>query len=307
MDSKRDHSTVVEVLSAYIRERTRARGAEANLAEANLAKADFTETFLVGTNLTKAKLNNAILTEARGSGSTPARVGTTAGRAVRNECTAEHPRVCGDDWQRLDGNCGSREHHCACGDDREGVGVAQVLPGAPPRVRGRLCADVSELIRALEHPRACGDDCVVQPVVAVDYGAPPRVRGRPAGRARGRGELRSTPARAGTTLADLALWTLLPLCRWVGRSVRSRRLHREVLTGPTVVVRVLVFDEALSCIRPGFCRWSPLPCGVVMTGLCGEALRLALGEGSDANAEVVGLCRRSLPESRVQERQSVVG
>ena len=103
-------------------------------------------------------------------------------------------KSCGHD----DGEIGGKDHPRACGEEPHGPGRPALLPGSPPRVRGRG----SEILRNItdggitparagksnehprshktsgDHPRACGEEFEEEGDTTGTKGSPPRVRGR---------------------------------------------------------------------------------------------------------------------------------
>ena len=145
----------------------------------------------------------------RGTRLTPANAGTTICRGRWWPAARAHPRECGDDDQRT---------------DRE-----KLVEGSPPRMRGRLgswCAGVAgwgltpanagttsdgpgRPVDPGAHPRECGDDAGRYGLANMDGGSPPRMRGRRCSAALTGCARRLTPANAGTTLVDYAVWSSL--------------------------------------------------------------------------------------------------
>ena len=153
-------------------------------------------------------------------GITPACAGTTS-LTSRRPCPArDHPRVCGDHYAY------SQASH--------------LFMGSPPRVRGPLhllharvqragitpaCAGTTRsvpvrMIGHRDHPRVCGDHSWWVRTASAMAGSPPRVRGPHAHKRQRLVLLGITPACAGTTLADLRLYSV------EGRRSISRRSRR---------------------------------------------------------------------------------
>ena len=134
------------------------------------------------------------------AGLIPARAGKTSGAAPRNHRGTAHPRVCGENPNRLR--------------------ASARIPGSSPRVRGKQQTkfkqqDPQRLIPARAgktraraaamavvpaHPRACGENAKELVQTSVEPGSSPRVRGKLVLRARGGDCARLIPACAGKTV-----------------------------------------------------------------------------------------------------------
>ena len=111
-------------------------------------------------------------------GITPACAGKRIQQVNRNNERQDHPRVCGEKKLTLD--------------------AGKLIPGSPPRVRGKAeivpvappgvgitpaCAGKSLQFSGLpgyqwDHPRVCGEKLPVIPCLHLRLGSPPRVRGK---------------------------------------------------------------------------------------------------------------------------------
>ena len=112
-----------------------------------------------------------------------------------------------------------RAHPRECGEDGFGAVLNQVVPGSPPRMRGRLpgveglwsgagltpanagktSSAVANALMTTAHPRECGEDRKPGPTQIGDWGSPPRMRGRRPGELHRLSRHRLTPANAGKT------------------------------------------------------------------------------------------------------------
>ncbi len=134
-----------------------------------------------------------------GGGNTPASAGRTTGRRPPTPATAEHPRVGGEDAERLD-------HPITClgTPPRRRGGQPGQLPHVPrdrntPALAGRPPLSVPRRRRTAEHPRVGGEDASHSAFSVRWTGAPPRRRGRLERQGPKSGVRRSTPASAGRT------------------------------------------------------------------------------------------------------------
>ena len=130
-------------------------------------------------------------------GITPACAGKSERPAAQQRAGRDHPRVCGEKLTTFDSG--------------------KLIPGSPPRVRGKVpsrrsnkakpgitpaCAGKSVAIQTrtmtrLDHPRVCGEKTGSSTAAGVHLGSPPRVRGKASGLSVLQRPSRITPACAG--------------------------------------------------------------------------------------------------------------
>ena len=113
-----------------------------------------------------------------------------------------------------------RDHPRACGENTPDGGNMVVMPGSPPRMRGKQIhenglvklagitpAHAGKTLFAFacftlrrDHPRACGENHIQPSSPALPLGSPPRMRGKLAGGIYQNRRAGITPAHAGKTL-----------------------------------------------------------------------------------------------------------
>ena len=110
---------------------------------------------------------------------TPAYAGKTP--AGRSGCrrAGDHPRVCGEN---------SLKRHSR-----------DILPGSPPRMRGKPAGNSRRKRVFKDHPRVCGENSPYSLDRTATYGSPPRMRGKPSNGGAHEPLRRITPAYAGKT------------------------------------------------------------------------------------------------------------
>ena len=172
-----------------------------------------------------------------------------------------------------------------CGEKITDETIGVVIQGSPPRVRGKVCADVIVHIQPgitpacagkrkrprrwvrppKDHPRVCGEKFALPVNAILKPGSPPRVRGKRVGAARIGCGVGITPAHAGKRL------TL---------SVRS---SIDLGSPPHVRGKVLdtVIEHAFDGITPAYAGKSCPPQAPTFTRqdhprVCGEKLRVPL-------------------------------
>ena len=137
---------------------------------------------------------------------TPARAGTTSAPSVSPTTRSEHPRAGGDDTFTVRHPLRERGTPPR-GRGRLPLGVVHgAVPGNTPARAGTTYSLASARSTGTEHPRAGGDDLTGAGGERISYGTPPRGRGRRVGATLLGVQRRNTPARAGTTLAELGLY-----------------------------------------------------------------------------------------------------
>ena len=131
---------------------------------------------------------------------TPACAGKTVASKGKTRCKRDHPRVCGENTERLK--------------------IVTMLSGSPPRVRGKrpnlpykefniritpACAgktwhSMLHDVATRDHPRVCGENDSGTGCKGHEGGSPPRVRGKPCASTFYFSFPGITPACAGKTL-----------------------------------------------------------------------------------------------------------
>ena len=129
------------------------------------------------------------------------------------------PARAGSRSRQKPGNCSSRDHPRACGEQPLTASFRSPRPGSSPRVRGAVVVDYPtfkrvEIIPARagsspseqrrtravrDHPRACGEQFAQHLAETGQSGSSPRVRGAAAKRGRGVLFIGIIPARAGSS------------------------------------------------------------------------------------------------------------
>ena len=114
-----------------------------------------------------------------------------------------------------------------CGENSSNLSGVHIVPGSPPRVRGKqgshvkcgnrqgitpACAGKTDVLAVIgilvrDHPRVCGENCEPLHAEKGGQGSPPRVRGKPARVAPPEQPAGITPACAGKT-RRLAMYCL---------------------------------------------------------------------------------------------------
>ena len=110
-----------------------------------------------------------------------------------------------------------KDHPRMCGEKPERIAPSAMMPGSPPRMRGKVIHDggglfghritpahagkssrVSSFLWLFwDHPRACGEKLVTTPGQKPPFGSPPRMRGKDKVAFVHRGQQGITPAHAG--------------------------------------------------------------------------------------------------------------
>ena len=110
-----------------------------------------------------------------------------------------------------------RDHPRACGEKVPVPNPVELVPGSPPRVRGKVAENLPFVIfsgitparagkssagcnrtgHGRDHPRACGEKFCIHRSAHIDSGSPPRVRGKVFAEGTGLNDSGITPARAG--------------------------------------------------------------------------------------------------------------
>ena len=138
----------------------------------------------------------------RADGITPAQAGKRHSCRMRRWCSGDHPRVGGE-----------KPGSCLC---------PVLIPGSPPRRRGKVCAGelghradgitpawagkslfcFTAAVPIQDHPRMGGEKCSVQAVYLVPQGSPPHGRGKGAPSRSSWAAAGITPAWAGKSYDD---------------------------------------------------------------------------------------------------------
>ena len=154
-------------------------------------------------------------------GITPAYAGKSGGLPCRVHRRGDHPRVCGEKFERSDPRFPSRESpprmrgKAIFSSGSSGlVGITPACAGkspvffcrtvcrlgSPPRVRGKVRSFSAARSAASDHPRVCGEKLRIVEVGRVKEGSPPRVRGKVAPHLLSSCVSGITPACAGKSL-----------------------------------------------------------------------------------------------------------
>ena len=141
------------------------------------------------------------------AGNIPAYAGKTDTERTPSCLSKEHPRVCGENPQRLardDYQRGTsprmrgKPRLCTIADFRVGN-----IPAYAGKTRFRRCVSG----RNPEHPRVCGENFAAYSRASQAGGTSPRMRGKPCHPAGRPDETRNIPAYAGKTVGDLGIDT----------------------------------------------------------------------------------------------------
>ena len=117
-----------------------------------------------------------------------------------------------------------RDHPRACGEKFNGMTDEELQEGSPPRMRGKVCSELSGLLQigitpayagksapfqqlttqSWDHPRVCGEKPGVVISQSLCGGSPPRMRGKDSALPHGTFCHRITPAYAGKRLLSAA-------------------------------------------------------------------------------------------------------
>ena len=143
-------------------------------------------------------------TNIRGTRITPAHAGKTRIPSCRNRSRTDHPRACGENLCRQEGN------RQIAGSPPRMRGKLEVLQGSlrRPRITPAHAGKTSNLSTAAlmesDHPRACGENLCSLAPPKKRGGSPPRMRGKPEFLRMTTAMTRITPAHAGKTMAPSA-------------------------------------------------------------------------------------------------------
>ena len=110
------------------------------------------------------------------SGITPACAGRTETSRLNRRTARDHPRVCGKDFEQLQGEWGVEGSPPRV---REGLRQSEIklnTLGITPACAGRTAVDHRFGNRVRDHPRVCGKDYEAVSDEKMKQGSPPRVR-----------------------------------------------------------------------------------------------------------------------------------
>ena len=164
------------------------------------------------------------------AGSPPRMRGKLSDEEIRAYAWRITPAHAGKTGLSLNLSIHGSDHPRACGENFPAPLSAYVLPGSPPRMRGKPSELTSgEIIDRItpahagktavpdnrhkgvwDHPRACGENGMRKSPTLAKKGSPPRMRGKLPGYARESPPPGITPAHAGKTL----LGNLLGVSSW---------------------------------------------------------------------------------------------
>ena len=140
-------------------------------------------------------------------GITPACAGNSRLLLTGTPVGKDHPRVCGEQEQRLlDRAVREGSPPRVRGTERI-VTVARSIGGITPACAGNSRCSCQDHGGAGDHPRVCGEQVMVRKIAGVVGGSPPRVRGTGLLRICTRNPHRITPACAGNSPLVEAGWT----------------------------------------------------------------------------------------------------
>ena len=113
-----------------------------------------------------------------GAGITPACAGKSQGGCCRQPASSDHPRVCGEKFERSDPRFPSRGSPPRMRGKAFRVGLAGRILGITPACAGKSLLSSAGGFHNQDHPRVCGEKTLAVQSSVEDQGSPPPVRGK---------------------------------------------------------------------------------------------------------------------------------